>query len=430
MRKVEVRAGEALVRAGDVSDNLYLLVSGEASTWSEGARIVHHEPGHHFGKRALLFGEPSLVEVRADEDCMFLALGKGQFFAALAQAPNMAQQVLRLLTQQIRRFNAIAASDGAAHWTHAQIETRVLWRQEAATGRWSLHEPQKDDCAELDVVDARQSFQRAIDADGAALADAVRRRLAAAGEGDLAMRGRLEGLAIEMAWRLRSPLSPKGAHDQVCDLICASALTRSPLQLNVVLASPTACVEIDDFLAFASLLRGHGVPVALRIVLARWENWADVADLPIAVRDRMFEICLRRLSDAVCADGFRDARIQPVEITAAAALDQVRAPPHYAEVLAEVQAVAGGEVSNKPQLANDVAWISGFYARQRSLARLGPNQALFDLAMRRAIGKSVSGPGLLLTSELNQRFLACYRANVPIANIIVGGAGLAAEAAA
>lgn len=83
--------------------------------------------------------------------------------------------------------------------------------------------------------------------------------------------------------------------------------------------------------------------------------------------------------------------------------------------------------SRKFSLETDLKWITHFYAHQRSLSHLGYNQAIFDLALRRSIGAYIDftiqqfskqeNACILLTSELNKRFLKCYDTKNFIINI-------------
>jgi hypothetical protein len=129
--------------------------------------------------------------------------------------------------------------------------------------------------------------------------------------------------------------------------------------------------------------------------------------------------------------GFDPAGVQPVEIGMDLERGELRQPGDAALVYRQVVAAQSDLATAEPGLGRDLAWLTGFYERQASLRRLGLQQPLVDLTLRRYVGGrfsseakattadgSTPGPALfMLTSELHKRFLNCYSATVPILNV-------------
>jgi len=233
---------------------------------------------------------------------------------------------------------------------------------------------------------------------------------------------RLEALATALVGRLRSPLAPKRVHGTLAATLYTALLEqRMALPLLSVLASPTALTEIADFLAVAALFREYGFAAAPHLLAVRWENLVEVEEMSPASRLDAFHTCLDGLFRASDMFGLA-AKITPVDIAATADLRAVVAPPDFVQSFCRVADAVHDLANAEASLARNLLWITGFYARQQSLQRLGVVQPLLDLGIRAGIGQrsavlAGTGPALMLTSELNPRFIHCYEPRLPVANI-------------
>lgn len=281
---------------------------------------------------------------------------------------------------------------------------------------------------------AADDFASALAADAVRLVAALRAQHEARTAGKVASAAfeRLEALALALNALLRSPLAPRRVHAALSDALYGTLIEkRAPLPLLIVLASSTARAELSSFLAVAQTFADHGFETAPQLLVVRWENLIEAHQLHAGARRAAFETCLDELRIAVRDAGIR-TQITPLNIAVAPNLRDVDAPADFLEVFRDVERLAepraGAE--NDPafsRLAQNLNWITGFYARQHSLSYLGPTQPLLDLAIRAGIGRraaAIAGgaPALLLASELNQRFLACYGPTLPIANIALNQA--------
>lgn len=223
---------------------------------------------------------------------------------------------------------------------------------------------------------------------------------------------------------LRSPLFPKKSYAPLAAMLReAMRPATTPIRIIIVLASPTAQAEIGSFLDILRLCRRHGLNVRPHILFIRWENLVDVGHLGLAPRQRDFETRLALLAQEVRVSGFADVAITPVNIVASERIGDAEAPPEFAEAFTNVSNAVSDAGKNDAPLWRNITWTTGFYARQNSLKRLGEAQPLIDLSIRAGVGNwlgktsSENEPCLLLTSELNQRFLSCYNTTRHIANI-------------
>jgi hypothetical protein len=80
--RVDVAAGEIVIREGEAGDRFYIVGSGELAI-DVGSRSVRVGPGDFFGEIALLHGVPRTASVRADTDSRLYALERDDFLAVL-----------------------------------------------------------------------------------------------------------------------------------------------------------------------------------------------------------------------------------------------------------------------------------------------------------------------------------------------------------
>lgn len=282
--------------------------------------------------------------------------------------------------------------------------------------------------------DEKDDFQRALYSDAKALdAALVRYHERQSGRTRLGERAfeSLRDNGASFMQMLRTPLFPKKTHDAFASGLYDGLSMMKPVEVHVVLASPTALVELDSFLAVLAVLQSIAPRIALRMHLVRWKNLVDVARSDLVRRSKDFLNLHQRVASRIAASGFSDWVVMPIDVAvthppAGNLIGCVIGPMDVVETIERIEAALAAPELAEPELSRNLAWATAFYARQRSLQSLGPEQPLFDLALRTSVGKRViasrtavtsGGVFLLLTSELNRRFLPCYGSGLPIANI-------------
>ncbi|EEQ97408.1 cAMP-dependent protein kinase regulatory subunit, putative [Perkinsus marinus ATCC 50983] len=73
------KAGECIVRQGDVGDKFYMLEEGECTVYKEPKEVMHIRAGDYFGELALLSNDPRAATVKAKTDCQVLSLDRRSF---------------------------------------------------------------------------------------------------------------------------------------------------------------------------------------------------------------------------------------------------------------------------------------------------------------------------------------------------------------
>lgn len=99
-----------IVRAGESTDSLFVIVSGSAKVLSrdeEGREVILTllGAGECFGEMGLIDGSPRSADVITDEACELLMIAKRDFLAALADNFDLCLNIMRSLVLRLREAN-------------------------------------------------------------------------------------------------------------------------------------------------------------------------------------------------------------------------------------------------------------------------------------------------------------------------------------
>lgn len=229
---------------------------------------------------------------------------------------------------------------------------------------------------------------------------------------------------------LRSPIKKNFLDDLAKGIINQFKKEKLQAFFNCVLASVTAVEELPYFLKFIDFWHDQGFEIKANFLLVRWENLVEVEHLDFPERNKQF---IRELDalNALISGHVVESKIIPINWVHSKEEDLELTDEicHFFDHILEVFQMVNYQDKLDNVLKRDINWIVHFYERQDSLKALGKKQALLDLAIRRAIGHYVEKQWvsqqehdlyLLITSELNKRFLDCYNSSTPITNIKVG----------
>jgi CRP/FNR family cyclic AMP-dependent transcriptional regulator len=102
--EVDVPAGKALMRQGEIGADMMVIVSGRVAVERDGQRLNTLGAGDFFGEIALLDGGPRTATVTSEEATRLLVLSHREFHALMDEFPEVAGQVLAALAHRIRRL--------------------------------------------------------------------------------------------------------------------------------------------------------------------------------------------------------------------------------------------------------------------------------------------------------------------------------------
>jgi CRP-like cAMP-binding protein len=107
LKRLDVPAGDTIIRQGEVGDECYLLRRGRVEVLARGAqgderKLATRGPGSLFGEAALLTDEPRNATVRALEPCTLLALHRIDLLEAIAEDWQTGERMLELVRMRDR----------------------------------------------------------------------------------------------------------------------------------------------------------------------------------------------------------------------------------------------------------------------------------------------------------------------------------------
>lgn len=112
MQEMKFRAGQVIIREGEMGDLFYVITEGHAEILirdADGAELILHEagPGDFFGELSMLTNEPRSARIRAVDSVTTLALERDDFFEFFRTHPHAAIDVMVELGGRLRDNDAI-----------------------------------------------------------------------------------------------------------------------------------------------------------------------------------------------------------------------------------------------------------------------------------------------------------------------------------
>lgn len=98
---VEVPAGTALCREGQLGREFFVIIEGEAEVTRRGRRLATQRSGDFFGEIALVESVPRTATVTASTSVRFFVLTGESFRRLLQEAPRVERKVLRALARRV-----------------------------------------------------------------------------------------------------------------------------------------------------------------------------------------------------------------------------------------------------------------------------------------------------------------------------------------
>lgn len=106
--EVDVPRGRTFIHKGDIGTCMYLIVDGRVKVHDGERTIAEFEKGQPVGELAVLDPEPRNASVTALEDTLLFRLDKEAFDEVMADQPEIARGVIRVLCRRLRASAARA----------------------------------------------------------------------------------------------------------------------------------------------------------------------------------------------------------------------------------------------------------------------------------------------------------------------------------
>lgn len=98
----DVDAGRVVVKQGDPSEDLYVVIEGRLSVDKDGARVGELATPQTFGELGVLDGEPRAASVRTETPCRLLRIPRSELEALLDESPELAKGIIVTLLGYVR----------------------------------------------------------------------------------------------------------------------------------------------------------------------------------------------------------------------------------------------------------------------------------------------------------------------------------------
>ena len=105
IERMDVHAGDVLVREGAPASEFFIILSGEAQVTRDGKFLASLGAGRHFGELALLDPAPRNASVSMTSDGQVLVLTQRGFFTLLHDVPGLVKQLLTGLAQRVHSLD-------------------------------------------------------------------------------------------------------------------------------------------------------------------------------------------------------------------------------------------------------------------------------------------------------------------------------------
>ena len=102
--------GQAIFREGDLAEHMYIVADGEVDVML-GERVLETiHPGGILGELALIDDKPRSASAIAKTDCLLAPVNREHFLILVQRTPLFALQVMRAITERLRRANELLAT--------------------------------------------------------------------------------------------------------------------------------------------------------------------------------------------------------------------------------------------------------------------------------------------------------------------------------
>lgn len=102
MRERTFKAGDTIVSQGDEGVGFYLITDGEVEVTRDGTKLATLSADDWFGEQALLDNYRRSATVKAVADTSTLAVMRSDFVAELRNNPDLAVEVLAVMSRRLR----------------------------------------------------------------------------------------------------------------------------------------------------------------------------------------------------------------------------------------------------------------------------------------------------------------------------------------
>ncbi len=152
---VEIKAGTALLRPGDINHNVYILLAGvlaaHLDTNLDLSQAITIPQGGCIGELSVIDGKPVSALVFAHTDVRLLVLTDDLFWYRLMVLPGVARNLMVSLTDRMRRTNQITLEAQREQLELVHLRKEIDFARQLQTSMLPLQRPMFPDRHDLDI---------------------------------------------------------------------------------------------------------------------------------------------------------------------------------------------------------------------------------------------------------------------------------------
>lgn len=102
--------GQAIFREGESAESMYIVAEGQVDIMLGDRVLETINPGGILGELALIDDKPRSASAIAKTDCLLAPVNREHFLVLVQRTPRFALQVMRAITERLRRANNLLAT--------------------------------------------------------------------------------------------------------------------------------------------------------------------------------------------------------------------------------------------------------------------------------------------------------------------------------
>jgi len=103
---VAFTAGHAIFHENEAGGTMYVLLEGSVRLSLTGRTLEKIGPGAFFGEMSVVDGAPRSATATALTDCRLIPVKPDQFRALIAQSPDFALEIMRVMARRLRSMDS------------------------------------------------------------------------------------------------------------------------------------------------------------------------------------------------------------------------------------------------------------------------------------------------------------------------------------
>lgn len=110
MENETVAEGKTIINKGEISDTMYVIVSGKVKIHDGSTVIKHMSSKEIFGELSTFLLDERIASVTTVEDCFFLKINQPVIYELIEALPEFSLGVIQFLCKRIREISKSQAS--------------------------------------------------------------------------------------------------------------------------------------------------------------------------------------------------------------------------------------------------------------------------------------------------------------------------------